>query len=42
MQLPKRLRQLSPTTLSGGETQRVNIARAFAVNSLVVRWPISA
>lgn len=32
LQLPERLWQLSPTTFSGGEKQRVNIARTFAVN----------
>ncbi|WP_071517157.1 phosphonate C-P lyase system protein PhnL [Geitlerinema sp. PCC 9228] len=31
-QLPERLWHLSPTTFSGGEQQRVNVARAFAVN----------
>ncbi|KPQ32175.1 MAG: alpha-D-ribose 1-methylphosphonate 5-triphosphate synthase subunit PhnL [Phormidesmis priestleyi Ana] len=32
LNLPSRLWSLSPTTFSGGEKQRVNIARAFAVN----------
>lgn len=32
LNLPERLWSLSPTTFSGGEKQRVNIARAFAVN----------
>lgn len=32
LNLPARLWQLSPTTFSGGEKQRVNIARALAVN----------
>jgi len=31
LNLPERLWALSPTTFSGGEKQRVNIARAFAV-----------
>ena len=31
LNLPERLWHLSPTTFSGGEKQRVNIARAFAV-----------
>lgn len=31
LNLPERLWPLSPTTFSGGEKQRVNIARAFAV-----------
>ncbi|MGB3790874.1 MAG: phosphonate C-P lyase system protein PhnL, partial [Phormidesmis sp.] len=31
LNLPERLWSLSPTTFSGGEKQRVNIARAFAV-----------
>jgi len=30
LNIPKRLWQLSPTTFSGGEQQRVNIARGFA------------
>ncbi|MEM8580948.1 MAG: ATP-binding cassette domain-containing protein, partial [Pseudomonadota bacterium] len=29
LNLPKRLWQLSPTTFSGGEQQRVNVARGF-------------
>ena len=32
LNLPQRLWSLSPTTFSGGEKQRVNIARAFAVD----------
>lgn len=32
LNLPERLWHLSPTTFSGGEKQRVNIARAFSVN----------
>lgn len=32
LNLPERLWSLSPTTFSGGEKQRVNIARAFAVD----------
>ncbi len=32
LNLPERLWSLSPTTFSGGEQQRVNIARAFAVD----------
>lgn len=35
LNLPERLWSLSPTTFSGGEKQRVNIARAFAL-----RYPI--
>ncbi len=35
LNLPQRLWSLSPTTFSGGEKQRVNIARAFSV-----RYPI--
>ena len=35
LNIPKKLWQLSPTTFSGGEQQRINIARAF-----VVRWPL--
>lgn len=31
LNLPERLWELSPTTFSGGEKQRVNIARAFSV-----------
>ena len=30
LNIPKKLWQLSPTTFSGGEQQRVNIARGFA------------
>ena len=30
LNIPERLWQLSPTTFSGGEQQRVNIARGFA------------
>jgi len=32
LRIPERLWQLSPTTFSGGEQQRVNIAREFTVN----------
>jgi alpha-D-ribose 1-methylphosphonate 5-triphosphate synthase subunit PhnL len=32
LNLPQRLWQLSPTTFSGGEKQRVNVARALSVN----------
>ncbi len=32
LNLPARLWDLSPTTFSGGEKQRINIARAFSVN----------
>ena len=32
LNLPQRLWNLSPTTFSGGEKQRVNIARAFVIN----------
>lgn len=32
LNLPERLWYLSPTTFSGGEKQRVNIAKAFAVD----------
>ena len=31
LRIPERLWQLSPTTFSGGEQQRINIARGFAV-----------
>lgn len=31
LRIPKRLWHLSPTTFSGGEQQRINIARGFAV-----------
>ena len=36
LNLPERLWSLSPTTFSGGEKQRVNIARAFAIDYLVL------
>ncbi|MGF1481306.1 MAG: phosphonate C-P lyase system protein PhnL [Cyanophyceae cyanobacterium] len=36
LNLPKRLWQLSPTTFSGGEKQRVNIARALSVDTPVL------
>ncbi len=36
LNLPERLWSLSPTTFSGGEKQRVNIARAFAVDRPVL------
>lgn len=35
LKISEKLWQLSPTTFSGGEQQRINIARAF-----VVRWPL--
>jgi len=35
LNIPEKLWQLSPTTFSGGEQQRINIARAF-----VVQWPL--
>ncbi len=44
LHLPERLWQLSPTSFSGGEKQRVNIARAFSVNYpiLLLDEPTSA
>lgn len=35
LNIPERLWQLAPGTFSGGEQQRVNIARGF-----MVEWPI--
>lgn len=44
LNLPERLWNLSPTTFSGGEKQRVNIARAFSVHYpiLLLDEPTSA